>query len=190
MEPLVFQTMTGKTGQGQLFAQADAPLNNRWRDVQEQLSRAERAIAWTDGSCSGNPGPGGWGILLRYCVDGTAETELTLSGGEADTTNNRMELMAALMTLRLLPADCLVEIHTDSQYVQKGMAEWLNKWRRNRWRLASNKPVRNADLWKELDALATGRQVDWRWVRGHSGHPENERADQLARDGLRKAPLS
>lgn len=134
---------------------------------------------WTDGACKGNPGPGGWGALLRH---GRHEKELF--GGEARTTNNRMELTGVLEALKALKRPCRVVVHTDSQYVKKGMSEWLPNWKRRGWLTADKKPVRNADLWQELDALVTGHDVEWRWVRGHAGDPGNERADALANQGV------
>jgi ribonuclease HI len=134
---------------------------------------------FTDGACSGNPGPGGWGAILRA---GNVEKEL--SGGEAETTNNRMELMAAISALEALKRPCRVAIYTDSNYVKDGITRWIHNWRRNGWRTADRKPVKNADLWQRLDALMGAHEVDWRWVRGHAGHAENERADQLARDAM------
>ncbi len=134
---------------------------------------------FTDGACSGNPGPGGWGVLMRY-----GGHERTLCGGENATTNNRMELMAAIQGLEALKRPCTVRLYTDSQYVQKGISEWLANWKARGWRTAAKKPVKNEDLWRRLDA-ATGRHaVSWHWVRGHAGHPENERADALAREGM------
>ena len=135
---------------------------------------------WTDGACKGNPGPGGWGALLRH---GRHEKELF--GGVSQTTNNRMELMGVIEALKALKRPCNVIVHTDSQYVQKGMREWLPNWKRRGWRTADKKPVRNADLWQELDALVALHQVEWRWVRGHAGDPGNERADMLANAGVR-----
>lgn len=137
---------------------------------------------WTDGACKGNPGPGGWGALLRQ---GRHEKELC--GGEAATTNNRMELTAVIEALRALKWPCHVVVHTDSQYVQKGMSEWLPNWKRRGWRTADKKPVRNAELWQALDELVGVHQVEWRWVRGHAGDPGNERADALANQGVAKA---
>jgi ribonuclease HI len=134
---------------------------------------------FTDGACSGNPGPGGWGAILR-----SGGTEKELSGGEPATTNNRMELMAAISALEALKRRCKVEIHTDSNYVKDGITRWIHNWRRNGWRTADRKPVKNAELWQRLDALMGAHDVDWRWVRGHAGHAENERADQLARDAM------
>ena len=134
---------------------------------------------YTDGACRGNPGPGGWGVLLRA---GTAEKEL--HGGEAETTNNRMELLAAIEGLAALKRSCLVDLYTDSQYLRQGIEEWLPNWKTRGWRTSARKPVKNADLWQLLDELAGQHQVDWRWVRGHSGNPGNERADLLANRGL------
>ena len=137
---------------------------------------------WTDGACKGNPGWGGWGALLRQ-----GKHEKSLYGGEPDTTNNRMELMAVIQALKALKRECEVIVHTDSQYVQKGMTEWLVNWKRRDWRTADKKPVKNADLWQELDALVQQHRVSWRWVRGHAGDPGNERADQLANMGVEHA---
>jgi ribonuclease HI len=133
----------------------------------------------TDGACRGNPGPGGWGAILSY--DGH---EKLLSGAEADTTNNRMELLAAIQGLEALKRRCRVRLVTDSQYVRNGITQWMANWKRNDWRTASRKPVKNADLWERLDAAASRHDVDWVWVRGHAGHPENERADALARSAI------
>lgn len=130
---------------------------------------------FTDGACQGNPGPGGWGVLLRY---GSVEREL--SGGEAATTNNRMELTAVIRGLEALKRPCRVHVTTDSQYVRNGITDWIRRWRRNGWRTADRKPVKNSDLWQRLDELAAGHEVEWHWVKGHAGHPENERADRLA----------
>ncbi|MFA5627880.1 MAG: ribonuclease HI [Thiohalomonadaceae bacterium] len=130
---------------------------------------------YTDGACRGNPGPGGWGALLRY-----KDKEKTLYGAEAQTTNNRMELMAAIMALEELKRGCKVKLTTDSQYVMKGITEWLANWRRRGWKTADKKPVKNADLWQRLDAACQRHQVEWHWVRGHNGHTENELADALA----------
>jgi ribonuclease HI len=135
--------------------------------------------AFTDGACRGNPGPGGWGVLLRY-----GETEKEFYGGEQNTTNNRMELMAAIMALESLTRDCKVRLTTDSEYVKNGITQWMQKWKLNGWRTANRKPVKNMDLWQRLDAAVGQHQVEWHWVRGHSGHDENERADQLANRGI------
>lgn len=134
---------------------------------------------FTDGACKGNPGPGGWGTLLRY-----GDIEKSLYGGEAETTNNRMELMAAIQGLTALREACDVTITTDSQYVRKGITEWLANWKRNGWRTAAKEPVKNADLWQQLDEQNQRHQVSWRWVKGHSGHRENEIADSLANRGI------
>lgn len=134
---------------------------------------------YSDGACRGNPGPGGWGVLLRY--DGR---EKELWGGEAATTNNRMELMAAIRALEALKRRCRVRLYTDSLYVMKGISTWIGDWKRRGWRTADKKPVKNEDLWRRLDELAAKHDVEWRWVRGHAGHPENERADQLANRGI------
>jgi ribonuclease HI len=139
-------------------------------------------VIHTDGACSGNPGPGGWGAILSYNGH-----EKELKGGEAHTTNNRMELMAAISALEALKGTCLVDVHTDSQYLRNGVMSWIKQWKRNGWRTADRKPVKNVDLWQRLDELLTKHRVHWHWVRGHAGHAENERADQLAREGLREA---
>ena len=133
---------------------------------------------YTDGACSGNPGPGGWGALLIY-----KGHERELSGGEADTTNNRMELMAAIQALESLKRPCRVRLHTDSTYVRSGITEWIQRWRQNGWRTAAKKPVKNADLWQRLEAAQGQHRIDWRWVKGHAGDAGNERADALAREG-------
>ncbi|GAB3137556.1 ribonuclease HI [Micromonospora sonneratiae] len=138
---------------------------------------------YTDGACSGNPGPGGWGAVLRY---GSREREI--HGGEADdTTNNRMELMAAIRALECLTRPVVVRIHTDSTYVRDGITKWLPRWKANGWQTAAKQPVKNADLWQRLDTAVGRHQVSWHWVKGHAGHPENERADGLAATGLREA---
>lgn len=134
---------------------------------------------WTDGACSGNPGPGGWGALIRY-----GEHERELSEGASDTTNNRMELMAAIEALNALKQPCSVTLHTDSQYVKGGITGWIHGWKKNGWRTSAKKPVKNAELWKALDEAVTRHDVEWRWVKGHAGHAENERADELARMGM------
>ena len=131
---------------------------------------------FTDGACSGNPGPGGWGAVLRF-----KDQEKELSGGEPETTNNRMELMAAIAALEALKRPSRVVLTTDSVYVRDGITKWIHDWKRRGWKTAAKKPVKNAELWRRLDAAAAPHQIDWRWVKGHSGHPENERADQLAR---------
>jgi ribonuclease HI len=134
---------------------------------------------WSDGACRGNPGPGGWGVLLR---SNGAQKELF--GGEADTTNNRMELMAAIRALEALKRPSRVKLTTDSLYVMKGITTWIHDWKKKGWRTADKKPVKNEDLWRQLDALAAKHDVEWHWVKGHAGHPENERADELANKGI------
>ena len=134
---------------------------------------------FTDGACSGNPGPGGWGVLLRY---GTTEKELC--GGEPVTTNNRMEMMAAIKAIEALKRPTRVRLHTDSTYLRDGITRWIRGWKANGWKTAAKKPVKNVDLWRRLDALAAGHEIEWRWVKGHAGHADNERADMLARKGL------
>lgn len=135
--------------------------------------------AYTDGACRGNPGPGGWGVILRY-----GDHEKELYGSEPNTTNNRMELMAAIQALEILNRECRVILTTDSEYVRKGITEWLSNWKKRGWKTASKQPVKNQDLWQRLDSAAAQHNVEWHWVRGHTGHPENERADQLANKGI------
>jgi ribonuclease HI len=134
---------------------------------------------YTDGACRGNPGPGGWGVLLRF-----NDKEKELWGGEAGTTNNRMELMAAIRALEALKRPSRVKLYTDSLYVMKGITTWIHDWKRRGWRTAEKKPVKNDDLWRQLDALAAKHEIEWHWVKGHNGHPENERADALANKGI------
>ncbi len=134
---------------------------------------------YTDGACRGNPGPGGWGALLR-----SGDHEKELWGGAADTTNNRMEMTAVIESLKALKRPSEVILTTDSQYVRKGITEWISGWKRKNWKTAAGKPVKNADLWREIDKLAAGHKIDWRWVKGHSGHAENERVDDLANRGI------
>jgi ribonuclease HI len=136
---------------------------------------------YTDGACSGNPGPGGWGAILRW-----NGSEKELSGGERETTNNRMELMAAIVALESLTRPVPVRLHTDSQYVKDGITRWIAGWKRNGWKTAARKPVKNEDLWRRLDAAQAQHNVSWHWIRGHDGHPENERADELARGAIPK----
>ncbi|HKI61265.1 MAG TPA: ribonuclease HI [Mariprofundaceae bacterium] len=145
----------------------------------KKTSHTTEVHAFTDGACSGNPGPGGWGVLLR---SGNHEKELY--GGEPATTNQRMELKAAIEALRALKRPSRITIYSDSKYVVVGMTEWLTDWKRRGWKTASKKPVANLELWQELNELAAIHQVNWQWVKGHSGHPENERADELARRGI------
>jgi len=135
--------------------------------------------AFTDGACRGNPGPGGWGVILRH-----ENKEKELYGSEAHTTNNRMELTAAIEALSALKQPCEVTITTDSQYVKNGINQWINNWKKRGWKTANNKPVKNIDLWQRLDELVSGHKVTWHWVKGHSGHAENERADSLANRGI------
>lgn len=134
---------------------------------------------FSDGACSGNPGPGGWGAVLRY-----NDTTKELSGGEAQTTNNRMELMAAIRALGALKEPCKVDFYTDSNYVKDGIGGWIEGWKRNGWKTAAKAPVKNAELWRALDEARSRHEVKWHWVKGHAGHPENERADELARLGM------
>lgn len=141
-------------------------------------------FAWTDGACSGNPGPGGWGVLMRAMKGDEIVKERELSGGEPDTTNNRMELQAVIEALRCLKRPCDIDIYTDSQYVQKGISEWITGWKARGWRTASKAPVKNADLWQMLDAEVARHRIQWHWVKGHAGHEFNERADELANRGV------
>ena len=141
-------------------------------------------VAYTDGACSGNPGPGGWGVLLQAQRDGSVIKERELSGGEAQTTNNRMELMAAITALETLERPSTLTIVTDSAYVKNGVTSWIHGWKKNGWRTADRKPVKNAELWQRLDDAQARHQVRWEWIKGHAGHPENERADALARAGM------
>jgi len=142
----------------------------------EPVAERPAVEIFTDGACRGNPGPGGWGAILRY-----GEVEKELSGGEPATTNNRMEMTAAIAGLEALKRPCRVRLYTDSQYLRDGIMQWLAGWKARGWRTADKKPVKNVDLWQRLDAAAAPHQVEWLWVRGHAGHPENERADALAR---------
>lgn len=143
---------------------------NNWVDI------------YSDGACKGNPGVGGWGALLRF-----GDREKELCGGEAVTTNNRMELTAVIEALKSLKRTCRIRVHTDSQYVQKGILEWLQNWKRKGWKTSTGQAVKNQDLWQALDRLAAEHEIEWHWVRGHAGHPENERADALANAGVEKA---
>lgn len=141
--------------------------------------KPDKIVIYTDGACSGNPGPGGWGAVLMW-----GEHRKELAGGEANTTNNRMELMAAISALDALKRPSTVELHTDSNYVKNGITTWIHGWKRNGWRTADKKPVKNAELWQRLDEARSRHEIDWRWVKGHAGDVENERADELARSGM------
>lgn len=141
-------------------------------------------FAYTDGACSGNPGPGGWGVLLVARNGNDVIRERELSGGEADTTNNRMELLAAIQALEALSQSSRITIVTDSRYLRDGITKWIKNWKRRGWKTASNHPVKNRDLWERLDEMRNRHSVNWKWVRGHRGHPENERSDELARRGM------
>jgi len=139
----------------------------------------KKVVIYTDGACSGNPGPGGWGAILMY-----GEHRKEIKGGEAETTNNRMELIAAIRAIELINRRSEIELHTDSSYLRDGITKWISKWKRNGWKTAQKKPVKNDDLWKELDKLRESHDISWHWVKGHAGHPLNERADELARQGM------
>ncbi|WP_430462421.1 ribonuclease HI [Thalassolituus sp. LLYu03] len=145
---------------------------------------SDKVFLFTDGACKGNPGPGGWGALLRY-----GQSEKELWGGEANTTNNRMELMAAIEGLRALKRPCEVVLTTDSQYVKNGINSWVAGWKRNGWKTAAKEPVKNQDLWQQLDEQCARHSIEWRWVRGHTGHAENERADELANRGVKEVAV-
>ena len=143
------------------------------------MTAPDKIVIYTDGACSGNPGPGGWGAILMW-----GDHRKELSGGESPTTNNRMELMAAISALEALKRPSKVELHTDSNYVKNGVTAWIHGWKKNGWKTADKKPVKNAELWQRLDTARKAHDVDWRWVKGHAGHVENERADELARQGM------
>jgi ribonuclease HI len=143
------------------------------------MPEAAEVEIFADGACSGNPGPGGWAVILRH-----RRVEKELSGSEPHTTNNRMEMLAAIMALEALKRRCRVQLYSDSQYLRDGITKWIDNWKRRGWRTADNKPVKNIDLWQRLDRVAAGHEVSWIWVRGHAGHPENERADALARAAI------
>ncbi len=136
-------------------------------------------IIYTDGACSGNPGPGGWGAILIY-----GDHRKEINGGEKDTTNNRMELLAAIKALQSLKRSSTVNLYTDSNYVRQGITDWIHNWKKNGWKNSQKKPVKNADFWQELDEIRQNHDITWHWVKGHAGHPENERADELARQGM------
>jgi ribonuclease HI len=146
---------------------------------QEREMTTSQVAIFTDGACRGNPGPGGWGAILKF---GTVEKEL--SGGTADTTNNRMEMMAAISALEALKRPVTIDLYTDSTYVRDGITKWINGWKKRDWRTANKKPVKNVDLWQRLEAAMDRHRVEWHWVKGHAGHPENERADELARKAV------
>ncbi len=146
---------------------------------EEKSKNAQPVVIYSDGACSGNPGPGGWGAVLIY-----GDKRKEISGGEPHTTNNRMELRAATEALTILNRSCCAELHTDSEYLRKGITQWIANWKRNGWKTASKQPVKNADLWEQLDEARERHKVNWHWVKGHAGEPENERADELARAGM------
>ena len=165
-------------GSARISRQAAVPPHGRHRR-NLRAPMTDTITIWTDGACSGNPGPGGWGAIVRF-----AGADRELKGGAADTTNNRMELMAAITALKSLDEPSDVDLYTDSQYVRGGITGWMAGWKRNGWRTADKKPVKNMELWQELDEATARHKVRWHWVKGHAGHPENERADLLARQGM------
>jgi ribonuclease HI len=173
------------TDSQRLGAVNDAAQDQNQRERQQKACSGSSAgikqaiEIFTDGACKGNPGPGGWGALLRF-----GKHEKEICGGERETTNNRMELMAVIQALETLNRPCHVELSVDSRYVQDGVGSWMPRWKRNGWMTRERKPVKNQDLWQRLDAALAGHHVRWHWVKGHSGHPENERADQLANQGI------
>ena len=156
-------------------AASSAGREQRMNEEQNTADKLTKVEIFTDGACKGNPGPGGWGAVIR-----SGEREKEISGGEALTTNNRMELLAAIRALEALKRPCEIVLHTDSVYVRDGITKWIHGWRRNGWRTADRKPVKNAELWQALVEAAARHKIEWRWVKGHSGHPENDRADALA----------
>ncbi|HET6161070.1 MAG TPA: ribonuclease HI [Dongiaceae bacterium] len=149
--------------------------------AQAENSKKKIVEIFTDGACSGNPGPGGWGAILRY-----GDVEKEMSGGEPATTNNRMEMMAAIMAIEAVKRPCEIHLHTDSEYLRNGITTWIHSWKARNWRTADKKPVKNVDLWQRLEAAIETHDVHWHWVKGHSGHIENERADELARLAIRQ----
>ena len=158
-----------------------ALINSKFNIHNSKLNKVSDSVEiFTDGACSGNPGPGGWGALLRF-----QGKEKDLSGAEADTTNNRMEMMAAIRALESLTRPCSVRLTTDSQYVKNGITQWIHNWKKRGWKTAAGQPVKNVDLWQRLDVAVSKHQVSWHWVRGHTGHTENEHADQLAREAIK-----
>lgn len=159
-----------------------AKIAARLAEKKAAAQSPQQVELWTDGACSGNPGPGGWGAILIW-----GETRKEMMGGENPTTNNRMELLAAISGLEALTRPCAVVLHTDSQYVKNGITGWIHGWKKNGWRTADKKPVKNEDLWRRLDEATRRHKVEWRWVKGHAGTELNERADQLAREGLAQA---
>jgi ribonuclease HI len=153
--------------------------------MSEKSSGKKRVEIFTDGACSGNPGPGGWGAILRY-----GETEKELNGGEPETTNNRMEMMAAIKAIEAVRHPCEIHLHTDSEYLRQGITTWIHSWKARGWKTADKKPVKNVDLWQRLERAIETHDVHWHWVKGHSGHAENERADELARLAIRQKDAS
>ena len=149
--------------------------------MNEQAARPKIVEIFTDGACSGNPGPGGWGAVLRY-----GDVEKEMNGGEPETTNNRMELMAAIMAIEAVKRPCEIHLHTDSEYLRQGITTWIHSWKARGWKTADKKPVKNVDLWQRLERAIETHDVHWHWVKGHSGHVENERADELARLAIRQ----
>jgi ribonuclease HI len=149
--------------------------------MSEKTTGKKRVEIFTDGACSGNPGPGGWGAILRY-----GEVEKELNGGEPETTNNRMEMMAAIMAIEAVRRPCEIHLHTDSEYLRQGITTWIHSWKARGWKTADKKPVKNVDLWQRLERAIETHDVHWHWVKGHSGHAENERADELARLAIRQ----
>jgi ribonuclease HI len=144
-----------------------------------ETANKKRIEIYTDGACSGNPGPGGWGAILRF-----QESEKELSGGQPSTTNNQMELQAAIEALKALKESCVVDLYTDSQYLRQGITQWIHNWKRNGWKTSDKKPVKNQELWVSLDELVKIHSITWHWLKGHAGHPENERCDELARNEI------